>query len=53
MDTRVGCYAIVLDDERRLLLAHWNEGDLTAWTLPGGPDRLPRARGRRFAAPRG
>ncbi len=36
MDTRVGCYAIVVDDERRVLLAHWNEGDLTAWTLPGG-----------------
>ena len=36
MDTRVGCYAIVVDDVRRVLLAHWNERDTTGWTLPGG-----------------
>jgi ADP-ribose pyrophosphatase YjhB (NUDIX family) len=36
MDTRVGCYAMVADDERRLLLAHWNEDARTGWTLPGG-----------------
>jgi 8-oxo-dGTP diphosphatase len=36
MDTRVSCYAMVVDDERRLLLAHWNEGGRTGWTLPGG-----------------
>ncbi len=36
MDTRVGCYAVVVDDVRRVLLAHWNEGGRTGWTLPGG-----------------
>jgi 8-oxo-dGTP pyrophosphatase MutT (NUDIX family) len=36
MDTRVGCYAMVVDDERQLLVAHWNEGGRTGWTLPGG-----------------
>jgi 8-oxo-dGTP pyrophosphatase MutT (NUDIX family) len=36
MDTRVGCYAIVVDDRRRILLAHWNEDGRTGWTLPGG-----------------
>jgi 8-oxo-dGTP pyrophosphatase MutT (NUDIX family) len=36
MDTRVGCYAMVVDPQQRVLLAHWNEGGLRAWTLPGG-----------------
>jgi ADP-ribose pyrophosphatase YjhB (NUDIX family) len=27
---------MVVDDGRRLLLAHWNEGGRTGWTLPGG-----------------
>ncbi len=36
MDTRVGCYAMVVDDERQLLVAHWNEDGRTGWTLPGG-----------------
>ena len=35
MDTRVGCYGVVVEDGR-LLLAHWNEGGMVAWTLPGG-----------------
>lgn len=35
MDTRVACYAVVRDDGR-VLLAHWNEGGRTGWTLPGG-----------------
>ena len=34
-DTRVGCYAIVVEDDR-VLLARWNEGGRIGWTLPGG-----------------
>lgn len=34
-DTRVGAYAVVIDDGR-ILLAHWNEHGKTGWTLPGG-----------------
>ena len=33
-DTRLGTYAIVVDDQRRLLLAYWREA--ARWTLPGG-----------------
>ncbi len=33
-DTRLGAYAIVVDDQRRLLLAYWREA--ARWTLPGG-----------------
>ena len=36
MDMRVAAYAVVVDDEGRLLLAHWNEGRRAAWTMPGG-----------------
>lgn len=36
MDLRVAAYAVVFDDERGLLLAHWHEGRRAAWTLPGG-----------------
>jgi len=36
MDLRVAAYAIVTDEEGRILLAHWNEGRRSAWTLPGG-----------------
>jgi ADP-ribose pyrophosphatase YjhB (NUDIX family) len=36
MDIRVGAYAVVADDEGRILLAHWNEGRRAAWTMPGG-----------------
>lgn len=36
MDMRVAAYAVVTDDDGRVLLAHWNEGRRAAWTLPGG-----------------
>lgn len=36
MDMRVAAYAVVTDDDGRLLLAHWNEGRRAAWTMPGG-----------------
>jgi ADP-ribose pyrophosphatase YjhB (NUDIX family) len=49
MDLRVAAYAVITDDEDRILLAHWNEGRRAAWTLPGGglepgedPDRAAR-----------
>jgi ADP-ribose pyrophosphatase YjhB (NUDIX family) len=36
MDLRVAAYGVITDDEGRMLLAHWNEGRHSAWTLPGG-----------------
>ncbi|WP_194397029.1 NUDIX hydrolase [Microbacterium atlanticum] len=36
MDLRVAAYAVIMDEEDRLLLAHWNEGRRSAWTMPGG-----------------
>ncbi|MEO8908532.1 MAG: NUDIX domain-containing protein [Microbacteriaceae bacterium] len=36
MDIRVAAYAVIIDDERRILLAHWNENGHSGWTLPGG-----------------
>nr|WP_315266590.1 NUDIX domain-containing protein [Microbacterium lemovicicum] len=36
MDMRVAAYAVVTDDADRVLLAHWNEGRRSAWTMPGG-----------------
>lgn len=36
MDMRVAAYAIIVDDDDRILLAHWIEGRRNAWTLPGG-----------------
>ncbi|QKJ17965.1 NUDIX hydrolase [Microbacterium hominis] len=36
MDLRVAAYAIITDDDGRVLLAHWNEGRRSGWTLPGG-----------------
>jgi ADP-ribose pyrophosphatase YjhB (NUDIX family) len=36
MDLRVAAYAVIFDEEDRMLLAHWNEGRRSAWTLPGG-----------------
>lgn len=33
---RVAAYAVIVDAEDRMLLAHWNEGRRAAWTLPGG-----------------
>lgn len=35
-DVRVGAYAVLVDDAERILLALWNEGDVPAWTVPGG-----------------
>ncbi|MFJ4036873.1 NUDIX hydrolase [Microbacterium sp. NPDC090007] len=36
MDMRVAAYAVITDDDDRVLLAHWVEGRRAAWTLPGG-----------------
>lgn len=36
MDLRVAAYAVVTDDDGRLLLARWVEGRRVAWTMPGG-----------------
>ena len=36
MDMRVAAYAVIVDDDGRVLLAHWNEGRRAAWTMPGG-----------------
>lgn len=36
MDMRVAAYAVIVDEHDRMLLAHWNEGRKSAWTLPGG-----------------
>lgn len=36
MDLRVAAYAVVTDDEDRVLLARWTQGRRTAWTMPGG-----------------
>ncbi|WP_028280912.1 NUDIX hydrolase [Arthrobacter sp. H5] len=34
-DTRVGAYGVIVKNGA-VLLAHWNEGGKTGWTLPGG-----------------
>ncbi|MFT4157452.1 MAG: NUDIX hydrolase [Microbacterium sp.] len=36
MDMRVAAYAVVTDDNDRILLARWVEGRRLAWTMPGG-----------------
>jgi 8-oxo-dGTP diphosphatase len=36
MDMRVAAYAVIVDDDDRVLLAHWIEGRRAAWTMPGG-----------------
>lgn len=36
MDMRVAAYAVIVGDDDRVLLAHWNEGRKAAWTMPGG-----------------
>ncbi|HWI32626.1 MAG TPA: NUDIX domain-containing protein [Microbacterium sp.] len=36
MKLRVAAYAVITDDEGRVLLAHWTEGRRPAWTMPGG-----------------
>lgn len=35
-DTRLAAYALLFDDEGRVLLALWNEKPQRLWTLPGG-----------------
>ncbi|HEX5086729.1 MAG TPA: NUDIX domain-containing protein [Nocardioides sp.] len=35
-DSRLAAYAVVVDDQDRLLLALWNELAEPLWTLPGG-----------------
>jgi ADP-ribose pyrophosphatase YjhB (NUDIX family) len=50
MDLRVAAYAVIVDDDDRLLLAHWNEGRRAAWTMPGGglePGEDPESAARR------
>jgi 8-oxo-dGTP diphosphatase len=36
MDMRVAAYAVIVGDDERILLAHWNAGRKAAWTMPGG-----------------
>ncbi|MGA7147919.1 MAG: NUDIX hydrolase [Microbacterium sp.] len=50
MDLRVAAYAVVIDEDQRILLAHWNEGRRSAWTMPGGglePGEDPETAARR------
>lgn len=50
MDTRVAAYGLIVDRDARILLAHWNQGRHSAWTLPGGglePGEDPRRAARR------
>ncbi|MDP2772076.1 MAG: NUDIX hydrolase, partial [Nocardioides sp.] len=35
-DTRLAAYAVVVDDDERVLLALWNEATERRWSLPGG-----------------
>jgi 8-oxo-dGTP diphosphatase len=35
-DTRLAAYAVVVDDQDRVLLALWNEAAQPQWTMPGG-----------------
>ncbi len=35
-DTRLAAYAVVRDDQDRILLALWNEAEQPQWTMPGG-----------------
>lgn len=36
MDLRVAAYAVITDEQGRMLLPHWSESPLSGWTLPGG-----------------
>ena len=50
MDLRVAAYAVIVDEDDRVLLAHWNEGRRGAWTMPGGglePGEEPERAARR------
>ena len=35
-DTRLAAYALIVDDQDRVLLASWNEAPEPQWTMPGG-----------------
>lgn len=35
-DTRLAAYAVIVDDQERVLLALFNQGPTPRWTLPGG-----------------
>lgn len=35
-DTRLAAYAVLVDDQDRILLALWNEVETPQWTMPGG-----------------
>jgi 8-oxo-dGTP diphosphatase len=35
-DSRLGAYAVIVDEDQRILLALWNEAEEPHWTLPGG-----------------
>lgn len=35
-DTRLAAYAVIVDEQDRLLLALWNEAPERQWTMPGG-----------------
>jgi ADP-ribose pyrophosphatase YjhB (NUDIX family) len=35
VDIRIAAYGVIVNDGT-ILLAHWNEGGRTGWTLPGG-----------------
>lgn len=35
-DTRLAAYALIVDNQERVLLASWNEGPEPQWTMPGG-----------------
>jgi 8-oxo-dGTP diphosphatase len=50
MDMRVAAYAVIIDDDARVLLARWTEGRRVSWTLPGGglePGEDPEVAARR------
>lgn len=36
MDLRVAAYAVITDDDGRVLLSRWIEGTKPTWTMPGG-----------------
>ncbi|GAA1851244.1 NUDIX hydrolase [Myceligenerans crystallogenes] len=36
MELRLGAYAVITDDDGRMLLPHWNEDGHSGWSMPGG-----------------
>ncbi|AKU17227.1 NUDIX hydrolase [Luteipulveratus mongoliensis] len=39
-DTRLAAYAVIVDEQDRILLALWNGGPSPEWTMPGGAVEL-------------